>query len=95
VTTPAIRNFKYLERNTLRGFFDLELPSGLVLSGCPLHTKGERWWIGMPAKPYTKPDGEQTWAKIVDFRDKQTSDRFQETIIPIAREAFERARRAA
>jgi hypothetical protein len=49
----------------------------------------------MPAKHYTKPDGGQAWAKIVDFRDKRTSDRFQETITPVAREAVEQAWRAA
>jgi hypothetical protein len=93
--SPVVLNFKPLERNTLRGFFDLELPSELVLSGCTLHEKNGKFWTGLPAKPWTKTDGSQSWAKIVDFRDKETSDKFQRTVTPIAVAALERMRGAA
>jgi len=91
MTAPVILNFKLLEKNTLRGFFDIELPSGLILRGCTLHTKNDRWWIGLPGKPYTKPDGSQSWSKVLDFRDKLTLDRFQRTITPLARAAYEQS----
>jgi len=95
VPSPLVLNFKPLERNTLRGFFDLELPSGLVLSGCTLHEKNGKFWTGLPAKPWTKEDGSQSWTKTVDFRDKETSDKFQRTVTPIAIAALERMRGAA
>ena len=43
-----------IEKNSLRGFFDLRLPSGLVLRGCSLHLSHGRWWIGMPARTIPK-----------------------------------------
>ena len=87
--------FKTFEKNTLRGFFDLELPSGMVLVGCALHEKHSKFWIGLPAKPYTAADGSLAWSKIVDFRDARTRGRFQESITPLARVAYEhRAGRA-
>jgi hypothetical protein len=87
--------FKPFEKNTLRGFFDLELPSGLILAGCTLHKKDDKYWVGLPAKPYTAADGTQSWTKIADFRDAKTRNKFQESIAPLARVAFEQIRGAA
>jgi hypothetical protein len=92
---PIILNFKPFEKNTLRGFFDLELPSGMILAGCALHLKNDQWWVGLPSKPYTAADGTQSWTKIVDFRDAKTRNRFQETVTPLALAAFERAKAEA
>ena len=39
-------NWKPLERNTLKGFVDLTLPSGLIIHGCSLHRKNESRWMG-------------------------------------------------
>ena len=33
---PLIQNFKPFSKNTLRGFFDVELSSGMILSGYPV-----------------------------------------------------------
>jgi hypothetical protein len=79
-----ILNFKSFTKNTLCGFFDLELDSGIILSGCTLHETEGKHWIGMPAKQITKSDATQSWAKVVYFRDKKTADRFQETATPLA-----------
>jgi len=49
----------------------------------------------MPAKPYAKPDGSQSCVKIVDFRDKATGYRFQQMIVPLALEAWQKAEVAA
>ena len=73
---PIISNFRLLEKNTLKSFFDVELASGMILSGCALHELHGKHWIGLPARPYSKPDGEQSWVKIVDFKDKATGARF-------------------
>jgi hypothetical protein len=85
-----ILNFRALERNTLRGFFDVELPSGMVLCGCTLHEREGKRWVGLPAKPYTKDDGSQSWVKIVDFVDRARAKQFQESVLPAAVAAFER-----
>ena len=70
-------NFRSRQKNTLVGFFDLVLDSGLILRGCALHLSHGKHWVGLPAKPYTDPNGAATWAAIVDFRDRRTRESFQ------------------
>jgi hypothetical protein len=91
MTAPVILNFKLLDKNTLGAVFDIQLSSGMVICRAMLHTKNDRWWIGLPGKPYTKPDGSQSWSKVLDFRDKPTHDRFQQTVTPLARAAYEQS----
>src|SRR5262249_9018614 len=81
-------NFRRLEKNTLKALFDLELPSGLVLCGCSLHFR-ERWWVGFPARPYKDQDGNEIWAKVIDFVDKESGDRFQKMALVAALAAYE------
>lgn len=92
---PIIRNFKPFEKNTLKGFFDVRLASGMILCGCTLHEKNNRFWIGLPAKPYTTDSGSQSWVKLIDFEDKKTHERFQEIMTPLAVAAYERAKAEA
>jgi hypothetical protein len=70
-------NFRRYTRDSLIGFFDLELASGMILRGCTLHDTAGRKWVGLPARPYTNTAGDQTWAPIIEFRDKPTRDSFQ------------------
>jgi hypothetical protein len=93
--SPVILNFKAFNRNTLKGVFDLELPSGLVTCGAMLHESHGKFWVAMPGKPYAKPDGSQAWSKVLDFRDRETSDKFQRTVTPIAIATLERMREAS
>jgi len=81
-------DFRRVEKNMLKGFFDLVLPSGLILCGCFLHFR-ERWCVGFPARPYNDKDGKETWAKIVDFNSKDARERFQEIALNAALEAYE------
>ena len=90
---PAIINFKLLDKNSLRAVFDLRLASGMVICGAMLHTKNDRWWIGLPAKGYLKQDGSQSWSKVIDFCDKPTHERFLQTVTPLAREAYEQSQK--
>ena len=92
---PAIINFKPLDKNTLRAVFDIQLPSGLIICGAMLHVKNDRWWVALPGKPYQKPDGSTSWSKILDFRDKETHEKFQQAITPLARAAYGKEREAA
>lgn len=70
-------NVRRLDRNTLKGTFDLQLASGLLLRGCMLHLSHRHWWIGLPSRPHTSAAGAQTWTPIIDFRDRAAKDRFQ------------------
>jgi hypothetical protein len=87
--------FRPHAKNSLVAFFDLELDSGLVLRGCTLHLSHDKHWVGLPARPHKDASGADTWAAIVDFRDKATRARFQAQATVAALEASRRAGRAA
>jgi len=60
-----------------------------------LHLKNEKWWVGLPAKTYTDAAGKETWAAIVDFRDKDTRERFQKIVITAALDSYQQMREAS
>jgi hypothetical protein len=75
-----VLEFKRFERNTLRGFLSLELPSGMVIHNCALHVERGREssrWVSLPARPFGKPDGGKGWSALIEFNSKASKDRFQ------------------
>lgn len=80
-------DWRPLERNTLRGFLTLELPSGLILHECTYHrTVTGAEWIGLPGRPQLDREGKQRkdpdtgkslYVSIVELRGKEQRDRFQ------------------
>jgi hypothetical protein len=88
-------NFRHCERNTLRGFFDLRLPSGLILRGASLHWKDGKHWVGLPARSYAGADGGQKWAALVDFASAKRRKRFQELATEAVLSAYEQIGRRA
>lgn len=81
-------NARRHEKNTLRGFFDLALPSGMIVKGCALQVKGRRAWVGLPGRQYVNSSGAASWANVIDFRDRTSMDRFQRVALDAAAEAF-------
>jgi len=81
------RDWRRVERNTLKGFFSLELPSGLVLHECTLHQKNDRRWIGLAAKPQLNPDG----TPRIGDKGKPLYSPIVEVPDPARRESFQRA----
>jgi hypothetical protein len=76
-----ILNFRKFEKKTLRGFLEVELPSGMCIRDLTLHEKHDSRWIGYPSKPYTKEDGSQSWLNQIWFEDKQIHRKFQNQIL--------------
>ena len=76
------------ERNTLKGFVDLRLPSGMIVKGCTVHVKNGHAWVGLPGAHTKTPAGIETWANIIEFADKDCSRRFQQLALAAAIEAF-------
>jgi len=72
-----VGNWKAYEKNTLRGFLSLTLPSGIVLHNCALHEKNGARWIGLPSRQYPKDDGSIGYAPIVEFATSEVRSRFQ------------------
>ena len=89
-STAQVRvvNARPIVRNTLRGFFDLQLASGMVLVGCALHRKRSHVWVQMPARSFEASDGTISWVPTVDFVDRETRSRFQTIAVAAASQAF-------
>jgi hypothetical protein len=75
--TVQIRDFKSLAKNTLHGVFSATLPSGMVIHGLTLHEREGRRWIGLPAREYIDQTGGRQFARIIEFINRTTADRFQ------------------
>jgi len=60
--------FRRYEKNTLRGFVDLELVrTGLVLHDCCWHEKNGMEWVSFPARSYTDKNGVTQWQVLIEF----------------------------
>ena len=98
---PAARSAKILRwqpfRNsagTVLGFFDVELPSGMVINGCKLMIGPQgRHWIATPAvkavdkddNPIVNRDAKPAWNSFVDFASKEARNRFQAQVLDALR----------
>ena len=78
-------DFRVVEKNTLRGFFTLALPSGLVVHDCSVHEKGGKRWVSLPARPQldggqVRKDaatGKVLYAPVLEFTAREKREAFQ------------------
>jgi hypothetical protein len=79
-------DWRPIERNTLKGFFTLELPSGLVIKECSFHHKDGREWVGLPGKPQLDRDGtprrdaatgKLLYTNVIEIPDRAARDKYQ------------------
>lgn len=92
ITKAAIEisGWKEYEKNTLRGFFTVTLTSGLIIHRCMLHQKESKRWVSLPAQEYKDPYGAKQYANILEFTDRETSDRFQNAVLTALDEFFQK-----
>ncbi len=93
----TISNWKSLDKNSLKGAFDLELSSGLTIVGAMLMLSGERYWCSFPGIPqYQKDgdsfkalmkDGKQVYKPILTIPDRPTRDKFNEQVLAALKSA--------
>jgi hypothetical protein len=81
MSSVKIENFKPHVKNTLFGFVDVTLPSGLTICGVTLHRKDERRWCGLPAREYVKDDGTKAWLPVVKFASRHVADSFRDEVL--------------
>ena len=83
-------NFRSHQRNSLQGFLDLHLDSGLTIHDCVWHKRADgREWIGFPGRPQTKKDGTQRkdangkplWSSFLEIKDKRRNEQFQKAAL--------------
>lgn len=72
-----ITEWKPREKNTLRGFFSMTLPSGMIIHDCMLHQLNTKRWVGLPSREYTA-EGETKYARLIEFTDREIADKFRD-----------------
>lgn len=70
-------SWRPFEKNTLKGFVSILLPSGMRINDVTLHERDGKRWIGMPAQRYTALDGSTKFSPIVEFESDKARFRFQ------------------
>ena len=67
------------EKNTLKGFVDLELiRTGIIIRDCTWHRhENGREWVSFPARPYEDKNGNTAWQPLVEFAEGATEARKQ------------------
>lgn len=70
-------DFRPVVKNTLRGFFTLELFGKIQIRDCTLHEKNGRSWIGFPGIPWTDNDGKTAYKNVIYIPDKKVLEDLQ------------------
>jgi hypothetical protein len=83
-----LTNPRPLDKNSLRGVFDIQMPSGLIVRGAMLFEKNGRRWVGFPSKEWVKQDGTKSYFPLIEFADRSIADKFQAAVLPLAEEAL-------
>jgi hypothetical protein len=86
--------FRAHEKNTLKGFCDLELTrTGLVIHDCTWHAQGGKEWVGFPARSYVDQDGKTQWQCLVEFAKgaHEAREQFRKLALEAIREAAREA----
>jgi hypothetical protein len=91
--------FRAYEKNTLKGFVDLELVrTGLVLRDCTWHQHpAGKEWVGFPAKSYEDKNGNTLWQPLVEFAEgaKRAREQFREQALAAIHAAVAEQNRGA
>src|SRR5215471_7373094 len=77
----VISDWKPLTKNTLRGVFSATLSSGMVVHRLTLHEREGTRWVGLPAQEWTGRSGEKQYARLIEFVDRETSNRFRDQVL--------------
>ena len=89
-----ILEWKPVNKNTLRGFAKIKL-GAMRIHDVAIHTKGDRSWAQLPAKPQIgsdgavrkNADGKILYVPLVEWDNRETSDRFSASVIAALEEA--------
>ncbi len=88
----TVSNWKAYQKNTLKAFLSLTLPSGLVIHNCMFHERDGERWIGLPARQYAKEDGTTSYTPLIEFTTKEARHRFRAAALDAVDRFMEGAR---
>ena len=71
--------YKSFEKGSLRGFTDLYVGAwDFEIKGCSVFMKDGKRWVNFPSQEFTTTDGEQAYASVNKFREKENMNKFTE-----------------
>jgi hypothetical protein len=76
-----IIEFRPFSKNTLQGFLTVRVPSGWEIRDIALHEKNGKRWLSMPARPYKKEDGTESWIPTIRLPDPAKMEAFQKAVL--------------
>jgi hypothetical protein len=89
MTTTTIKSFAPMRRNSLRGFAEVQLPSGMIVEDVSVHVSSGKPWASPPSKPMLDRNGVAVrddkgkikYAPIISFATRELRDRFSREVI--------------
>jgi hypothetical protein len=89
----VIEDFVRVERNTLRGFAKVRIPSGIIFHDVAIHRQADVAWASPASKPLLNRDGQHMkdasgkaqWVPIVSFTSRELRDKFSAAVIDALR----------
>ena len=93
-TNMIIKEFKAVTRNSLRGFAEVQMPSGLIFHDVSINCTAGRWWASPASKPVLDRDGKHKrdlsgrgeYLPIVSFASRELRDLFSDAVISALRD---------
>src|SRR6202035_1830772 len=62
------RNWKHVDRAAIVGIADIVVVKcQLEVKGCRWHRKGDKEWLGLPAREWIDKDGNRQFADVIGF----------------------------
>jgi hypothetical protein len=79
--TLSISNPQRLDKNTLVGEADVDLPCGVTLRRVMLHRKGDKYWFAFQSQEYLVGQ-EKRYAQTITFVSPEAKEAFKAEVIP-------------
>jgi hypothetical protein len=95
MSSVKIVEWRALRKGSLLGFSKVQFPSGLIISDVTILDSGKGPWAAPPSKPMIGKDGaalkddkgKVRYSPIIEFRDKDTRDRWSASVVDAMRDA--------
>ena len=89
MSAVKILDWKPRLSGALRGFADVEFPSGAIFHECGVFEQNGRWWASPAAKPQVSREGtvlrddrgKTKYIPVVSFRDKARRDLWSSAVV--------------
>lgn len=73
--------YRQMSAGALVGLATVEMPSGMILQGCPIYERGGRRWAKPPCSRRPGPDGQTIYEDLITFVDRDTTDRWSGAVL--------------